>query len=78
MKCYSCGRIGNPKFKCPQRASTSQNGERRVTCVQEDNVSMKSPEVQLMTEAKGENLMLRRTLLKESLKEDTTQRRALF
>ena len=31
-----------------------------------------------MREAKGENLMLRRTLLKESLKEDTTQRRALF
>ena len=78
MKCYNCGQLGHPKYKCPQRASTSQNGERRVAYVQEDNVSMNSPEVQLMTEAQGENLMLRRTLLKESLKEDTTQRRALF
>ena len=78
MKCYNCGQLGHPKYKCPQRASTSQNGERRVTYVQEDNVSMNSPEVQLMREAEGENLMIRRTLLKEPVKADTTQRRALF
>lgn len=41
-------------------------------------MSMNSPEVQLMTEAEGESLMIRRTLLKEPVKEDTTQRRALF
>ena len=46
--------------------------------MQEDNVSMNSPEVQLMTEAEGESLMIRKTLLKEPVKEDTTQRRALF
>ena len=31
-----------------------------------------------MTKAKGESLMIRRTLLKELVKLDTTQRRALF
>ena len=46
--------------------------------MQEDYVSMNSPKVQLMTEAEGESLMIRKTLLKEPVKEDTTQRRALF
>ena len=46
--------------------------------MQEDNVGMNSSEVQLMIEAKGESLMIRRTLLKEPMKEDTTLRRAIF
>ena len=78
MKCYNCGQLGHPKYKCPHRASTSQNGERRVAYVQEDNVSMNSLEVHLMIEPEGESLMIRRTLLKEPVKADTTQKRALY
>ena len=76
MKCYNCGNLGHPAYRCPDKPSSSQ-GERRNNYVQEDQVSCHNQEVNLDSE-KGENLMFRRILLKEPSKEEPKERRSLF
>src|SRR5271156_1945210 len=76
MKCYNCGNLGHPAYRCPEKPSTSQ-GERRNTYVQEDQASCHNQEVNLDSK-KGENLMFHRILLKEPSKEEPKQRRSLF
>lgn len=44
---------------------------------QEDETNVTSPEVNLISEM-GENLMIKRTLLKEPVKTEVPQRKALF
>lgn len=48
-----------------------------MSYIQEDASSVKSPEVNLDSEI-GENLMIRRVLIKEPMKEKPSQRRSLF
>jgi hypothetical protein len=78
MKCYHCQQLGHPTYRCPEKSSTSQGSTKRVNYVQEESSSSnKHSEVPLESE-EGENLMIRRTLIKELVKEEPSQRRALF
>ena len=76
MKCYHCGQLGHPAYRCPEKASSSQ-GDKKITYVQEECSNNITSEVNLDSE-KGENLMFRRVLIKEPSKEEPKQRRALF
>lgn len=75
MKCYHCGKLGHLAYRCLEKESTSY-GEKKITYVKEED-SQKIGEEDLDIE-KGENLMLRRALVKELVKEEPKQRRALF
>ena len=76
MKSYNCGKLGHPAYRCPKKASTSSHGQEKINYIQEENNS-KAGEVDLDVE-KGENLMLRRVLVKDPVKEEPKQWRALF
>lgn len=69
--------MGNPTYKCLEKASTSHGGERRTTLIQEDARSVTSPEVNFLSKM-GENMMIKRTVLREPMKTKPSQRRALF
>lgn len=75
MKCYNFVQLGHPAYRCPNKQSSSQ-GEKKIACVQEEDCSRHS-QVSLDSE-KGENLMLRRILIKEPTKDEHKKRRALF
>lgn len=46
MKCYNCGNLGHPTYRCLEKDSSSQ-GERKVNYVQEDQGSNINREVNL-------------------------------
>ena len=77
MKCYHCGQVGHPAYSCPEKASSSSN-EKRVAYAQEDTMSPKSSEVSHIESEVGENLMFNRVLIRQPVKEEPKQRRALF
>lgn len=62
MKCYNCGHLGHPAYRCFDKASSSQ-GDKKVSYVQKEISSSTSPEISLDSES-GENLMFRRVLIK--------------
>ena len=42
MKCYNYGKLGHPKYKCPEKASKSSHGEKKINYIQEENNSRAS------------------------------------
>lgn len=76
MKCYHCQQLGHLAYRCPKKGSSSQ-GEKKVAYVHEDTSSVKSLDIQLDLES-GENLMIKRILIREPAKEEPKQRRSLF
>lgn len=76
MKCYHYSNFGHPTYRCLEKA-TSSHVEKRINNLQEDSSSVNSPEVNLDIE-NGENLKVRRMLIREPVKEDPKQRRSLF
>ena len=75
MKCYNFGKLGKISYICPKKASSSY-GEKKITYVQEED-NQKIGEVDLDVQ-KDENLMLRRVLVIDLVKDDPKKRRALF
>lgn len=69
--------MGHPTYKSLEKASNSHCGERRTTLTQEDARSVTSLEVNL-TSKMGDNMMIKRPLLKEPMKNEPPQRKALF
>ena len=77
IKCYSCGQLGHPTYRCPKKASSSNN-EKRIGYAQEDTSSFKSPEINHIELEMGENLMFRRVLVRQPMKEEPERRKALL
>lgn len=76
MKCYHCNQLGHPAYRCPEKASSSN--EKKVAYAQEDTMSVKTPEISHIESKVGENLMFNRVLIRQPVKEEPKQRRALF
>ncbi len=65
--------------RCPKKASSSLMGERRNQLIQEDDtMSVTSPISKVGPIVDGENLMLRRTLLRLPSVAEPPQRKNLF
>ena len=70
--------MGLLDYRCLEKSGSSQGGDKRSYLVQKySNIVDKHVEVPLNLE-EGENLMMRRTLIKEPVKEEPSQRRSLF
>lgn len=76
MKCYNCGQLGHPTYRCPEKPSSS-NQDKRMAYVQEDNC-IKESDVDHIESKKAENLMFRRVLIKQPTPNEPRHRRALF
>ena len=70
--------MGHPTYRCPEKGSTSQGGDKKTNLVHEvKNVVVSHHELSLTSE-EGEDLMIRRMLIKEPIKEKSSQIRSLF
>lgn len=76
MKCYNCHQFGHLAYRCPNKETSSQS-KKMVNYVQEDTSTIKSPEINLDSES-GDNLIIRRFLIKELVREEPKQRRSFF
>lgn len=70
MKYYNYWQLGHPAYSCPEKASSS-NLEKRVAYAQEDTSSFKSLEVNRIESEMGENMMFRRVLTRQLVKEES-------
>ena len=78
MKCYNCNQIGHLAYRFPEKGSTSQGSVKRVNYVQEESSTSNKPFEVPLESKEEENLMIRRILIKEPIKEEPSQRRSLF
>ena len=78
MKCYHCNQMGHPAYRCPEKGVSSQVGDKRANLVHEDTNAVDKHSKIPLNSKEGENLMMRRTLIKEPVKEEPSQRRSLF
>lgn len=78
MKCYHLNQMGHLAYRCLEKGGSSQGGDKRTNLVKdESNIGDEHVEVQLNSK-EGENLVMRRDLIKELVKEEPSQRRSLF
>lgn len=61
--------MGHPSYRFLEKKSSSNN-EKRVVYAKEDTSSIKSPEVSHIESEIGENLMFRRVLIRQPVKEE--------
>ena len=74
MKCYICGQLGHPAYRCPEKPSSS-NQSKKVAYVQEDCTRNKETNINHLDFEKGENLMCRRLLIKQPDPNETRKER---
>jgi hypothetical protein len=68
------------RSECPERKNLARRNESRMQVTQEDEVAAIGGNVEVLQQEQGENLMLRRVLLKPETKEATKpeQRKRVF
>ena len=67
--------MGHPTYRCPEKGSTYQGSVKRINYVQEESSSNSKPFKVCLVSEEGENLMIRRVLIKEHIKKEPRQRR---
>ena len=78
-RCYHCNQVGHSISRCPERASGSHVGERRTHLVQEEDTTSTMTAIgKAGPTTDGENLMVKRTLLKMPQRKEPRQRKSLF
>lgn len=78
-RCYNCNEYGHPSFKYPKKTtSPSSKVDKRVAFSQEEEEVDSSPREVVCNSVVGENLMIKKTILKTSQGHEPIQRRSLF
>ncbi|XP_059067545.1 uncharacterized protein LOC131858349 [Cryptomeria japonica] len=80
-RCFSCNQVGHQSFRCPQKNDSSNQGDRRVQLIQEEdcqsNSSYHTASSKHADPVQGETLMFNRSLL-VPLNKELAQRKSLF
>ena len=63
MNFYTCGQLGHPAYRCPDKPNSSSINK-RVAYDHEDKGGAKSPEVDHIELEMGENLMFKRVFIR--------------
>ncbi|XP_057849726.2 uncharacterized protein LOC131060503 [Cryptomeria japonica] len=80
-RCFSCNQVGHQSFRCPQKNDSSNQGDRRVQLIQEEDCQSHSSYHTALSKhadpVQGETLMFNRSLL-VPLNKEPAQRKSLF
>jgi hypothetical protein len=69
ITCYNCGVEGHKESKCRNRKNETRINEARMQVTKKDDTTDTSGNVEVLQQEQGENLMLRKLLLKPETKE---------
>ncbi|XP_059067510.1 uncharacterized protein LOC131858325 [Cryptomeria japonica] len=80
-RCFSCNQVGHQSFRCPQKNDSSNQGDRRVQLIHEEDCQSNSSYHIVSSKhadpVQGETLMFNRSLL-VPLNKEPAQRKSLF
>ncbi|XP_059067541.1 uncharacterized protein LOC131858345 [Cryptomeria japonica] len=80
-RCFSCNQVGHQSFRCPQKNDSSNQGDRRVQLIHEEDCQSNSSYHTISSKhadpVQGETLMFNRSLL-VPLNKEPAQRKSLF
>ena len=76
--CFNCNKERHYASRCPDRASSSSQGERRTHLVQDDEYQEKKMADSDSVPERGEILMMKRRLLKVPTTMEPAQRKIIF